>query len=313
MRILVVGAGALGGLVGAHLAEAGEDVLLLEIDQKRADLLNAEGLYITEEGKGERKIPVKVITSLDGVDPVDLVFISVKTYQTEAAVKGVMPVIGEQTRVLSMQNGIGTTDVMAGILGPEKVLSGITYHSIQHTGPNKLRYRVGIKPIQIAPYEGMPGAEVDKIGEVFRKAGLNTDVVRNIDHVIWQKLLHNAVVNPVSAITGLNCNQLLDDPDLQAMMREICMEIIAVMEARGVPIVNPEDPYAPVTNSQKALGQNRPSMWQDLNRGLKTEIDALNGAIVAEAERHGLKAPLNWMLVRLVHSAERQNEKKQGE
>jgi 2-dehydropantoate 2-reductase len=313
MRILVVGAGALGGLVGAHLAEAGEDVLLLEIDQKRADLLNAEGLYITEEGKGERKIPVKVITSLEGVDPVDLVFISVKTYQTEAAVKGVMPVIGENTRVLSMQNGIGNTGVMAGILGPEKVLSGITYHSIQHTGPNKLRYRVGIKPIQIAPYEGKPGPEVDKIGEVFRKAGLNTDVVRNIDHVIWQKLLHNAVVNPVSAVTGLNCNQLLEDPDLQAMMREICMEIIVVMEARGVPIVNKEDPYAPVINSQKALGQNRPSMWQDLNRGLKTEIDALNGAIVTEAERHGLKAPLNWMLVRLVHSAERQNEKKQGE
>jgi 2-dehydropantoate 2-reductase len=203
--------------------------------------------------------------------------------------------------------------VMAVILGPDRVLSGITYHSIQHTGPNKLRYRVGIKPIQIAPYQGKPGPEVEKIGEVFRKAGLNTDVVRNIDHVIWQKLLHNAVVNPVSAITGLNCNQLLEDPELQALMRGICSEIIAVMEARGVPIVNKEDPYAPVVNSQKALGQNRPSMWQDLNRGLKTEIDALNGAIVEEAGRHGLKAPLNWMLVRLVHSAERQNEKKQGE
>ena len=309
MRILVVGAGALGGLVGAHLTEAGEDVVLLEIDEKRAALLNQEGLFITEEGKGERKVDIKVITSLTGIDPVDLVFVSVKTYQTEAAVNGVLPVIGDSTRVLSMQNGIGNTDVMAGILGKDRVLSGITYHSIQHTGPNKLRYRVGIKPIQIAPYEGKPGPEVEKIGEVFRQAGLNTDVVRNIDHVIWQKLLHNAVVNPVSAITGLNCNQLLDDPDLQAMMREICMEIIAVMEVRGVPIVNKQDPYAPVINSQKALGQNRPSMWQDLNRGLKTEIDALNGAIVAEAERHGLKTPLNWMLVRLVHSA----EKKQGE
>ena len=85
------------------------------------------------------------------------------------------------------------------------------------------------------------------------------------------------------------------------------------MKARGVPIVQEDDPYAPVVNSQKALGKNRPSMWQDLNRGLKTEIDALNGAIVEEAGRHGLKAPLNWMLVRLVHSAERQNEKKQGE
>ena len=149
----------------------------------------------------------------------------VKTYQTEVAVNGVLPIIGDGTRVLSMQNGIGNTDVMAGILGKDKVLSGITYHSIQHTGPNKLRYRVGIKPIQIAPYEGKPGPEVEKIGEVFRKAGLNTDVVRNIDHVIWQKLLHNAVVNPVSAVTGLNCNQLLDDPDLPVRMR--ALEILA--------------------------------------------------------------------------------------
>jgi 2-dehydropantoate 2-reductase len=312
MRILVVGAGALGGLVGAQLTEAGEDVLLLEIDEKRADLLNREGLYITEEGKGERKISVRVITTMEGIDPVDLVFVSVKTYQTEVAVKGVLPVIGDDTRVLSMQNGIGNTDVMVGILGREKVLSGITYHSIQHTGPNKLRYRVGIKPIQIASCEGKSGPDVEKIGEVFRKAGLKTDVVRNIDHVIWQKLLHNAVVNPVSALTGQNCNQLLEDQDLQALMREVCMEIIAVMRARGVPIINKDDPYAPVIDSQKALGENRPSMWQDLDRGLKTEVDALNGAIVAEAERHGLKAPLNWMLVRLVHSAERRNQNKES-
>lgn len=313
MRIVVIGAGALGGLIGAQLTEAGEDVTLVEVNRARLKLLADSGLYISAGAKGERSVKLKVAPSVESMPPADLVFISVKTYQTEAAVQGALPVVGPQTRVLSMQNGIGNTDAMAGILGKDKVLSGITYHSIQHTGPNKLRYRVGIKPIQIAPYEGKPGPEVEKIGEVFRKAGLNTDVVRNIDHVIWQKLLHNAVVNPVSAVTGLNCNQLLEDPDLQDLMREICQEIIAVMQARGVPIVNKDDPYAPVINSQKALGQNRPSMWQDLNRGLKTEIDALNGAIVEEAERHGLKAPLNWMLVRLVHSAERQNQNKESE
>jgi 2-dehydropantoate 2-reductase len=305
MEIVVVGAGALGGLVGGQLSESGENVTFLEIDEERAELLNREGLLVAESGKEERKIDVKVVTSLKGMAPVDLVFVSVKSYQTEQATKAILPIVGPDTRVLSMQNGIGNTEVMAGIVGASKVLSGITYHSIQHTGPNQLRFRTGIKPIQISPFEGSPTPEVEQIGEVFRKANLNTDVVENIDHVIWQKLLHNAVVNPVSALTGLNCNQLLESEDLQDLMREMCTEIVAVMKARGVPIVDEEDPYRPVIGSQKALGPNRPSMWQDLSRGLRTEIDALNGAIVEEAKKHGLSAPCNHTIVRLVHAVER--------
>lgn len=306
MRIVIVGAGALGGLVGALLTESGEEVTFLEVDRARADLLNREGLLITREGNPERRIPVRVVTSVEGMEPVKLVFVSVKSYQTEAAVKGVRAVIGDDTRVLSMQNGIGNTTLMAGLLGPDRVLSGITYHSIQHTGPNSLRFRPGIKPIQISTFEGKPTEDVKRIGEVFRKANLETEVVDNVDHAIWQKLLHNAVVNPVSALTGLDCNGLLADEDLQVLMRGLCEEIVAVMRARDVPIVDEEDPYRPVIGSQKALGPNRPSMWQDLNRGLRTEIDALNGAIVDEAAKLGLAAPMNKTIVCLVHARERQ-------
>lgn len=306
MRIVVIGAGALGGLIGAHLTEAGEDVSFVEINHARARLLGESGLFIAEGSRGERCVPIRVATSVEGMEPADLVFIAVKTYQTEGAVRDSMPVIGPHTRVLSMQNGIGNTDVIAGILGPERVLCGITYHSIQHTGPNRIRYRPGIKPIQIAPYDGRVTPEVEAIGAVFQRAGLNTDVVENIDHVIWQKLLHNAVVNPVSALTGLTCRELLDDEDLQLFMRDLCYEIVEVMRARGVPIVDEEDPYRPVVGSQKALGKNRPSMWQDLARANRTEVDAINGAIIEEAGKLGLQAPLNWGLVRFIHSRERQ-------
>jgi 2-dehydropantoate 2-reductase len=305
MKIVIVGAGALGGLVGAHLTEAGEEVTFLEIDPQRAGLLNEKGLLISSDDQADKHVAIKVVTSVDQLQPADLIFVSVKSYQTEKAISGLTPVIGPQTRVLSMQNGIGNTDQMAKIVGPEKVLSGITYHSIQHTGPNSLRFRAGIKPIQISPYQGEPTEADKKIGEVFIKAGLKTDVVENIDHVIWQKLLHNAVVNPIAALSGLNCNQLLEDEDLQQLMRALCEEIVAVMRVRGVPIIDEEDPYRPVIGSQKALGPNQPSMWQDLSRGLRTEIDALNGAIVDEAEKHGLSAPCNLTIVRLIHSAER--------
>ncbi|HUU00205.1 MAG TPA: 2-dehydropantoate 2-reductase [Myxococcota bacterium] len=312
MRIVVVGAGALGGLVGALLSASGKDVTFLEINRARAGLLNREGLLITEDGRAERRVDVKVVDSIDGIEQADLIFVSVKSYQTEAAVRGVLPVVGEGSRMLSMQNGIGNTQTMASIIGPEKVLSGITYHSIQHMGPNSLRFRRGIKPIQIAPYQGKPTPGIENIGEVFNQAGLDTEVVENIEHVVWQKLLHNAVVNPVSALTGLDCNQLLEDDDLQDLMRDLCTEIVAVMRARGVPIIDKDDPYRPLIGSQKALGPNRPTMWQDLDRGLRTEIDALNGAIVEEAERRGLGAPCNSTIVHLIHAAERRARGKRG-
>ncbi len=306
MRIVIVGAGALGGLVGAQLSDSGEDVTLIEINRARTKLLNETGLFISAGAMGERCIPLKVVSSADEVDGADLIFVSVKSYQTEVAVRGVESIIGPETRVLSMQNGIGNAEKMVEILGPERVLTGITYHSIQHTGPNRLRYRKGIKPIQIAPFDGKVTPFVESIGEVFRGAGLDTNVVDSIDHVVWQKLLHNAVVNPVSALTGLTCRELLDDEACQAFMRSCCLEIIEVMRARGVPIVDEEDPYRPVVGSQNALGKNRPSMWQDLSRGLPTEIDAINGAIVDEAQRLGMEAPLNWGLVRFMKSREHQ-------
>lgn len=304
MRIVVIGAGALGGLVGAKLHLADEHVIMVDTDHDRVKLLNETGLFISEVEKEELCVPISVIPSCEGLDKADLIFISVKSYQTEEATRSALPLLGPETLILSMQNGIGNTDTMAEITGPERILCGITYHSIQHTGSNRLRFRPGIKPIQIAPYDGNVTPGIEAVGEVFQRAGLETDIAENIDNVIWQKLLHNAVVNPVSAITGLNCRELLDDEHLQQLMRDLCTEITEVMKARGLTIVDEEDPYRPVINSQKALWENRPTMWQDLDRGFLTEVDAINGAVVVEAERLGLSAPINKALVQLVHSHE---------
>lgn len=307
MRVLIVGAGALGGLVGAFLTRAGEDVTLLETNAARAHLLNTDGLQIVQSGGGESiTVLLRVVTSTDGLEPFDLVFIAVKAYQTEDAVKAALPAAHSGTRFLSMQNGVGNTDVMARLVGPGRVLCGITYHSVQHVGPGRLQFRAGIKPIQLAPCDGIVTPAIDAIGETFRRAGLDTAVVADIDHAVWQKLLHNAAINPVSAITGLTCREILGDEDLLAFIRDLCAEIVAVMRARGVPIVDEEDPFRPLLGSLNALGNNRPTMWQDLARGVRTEVDALNGAVVAEGKRLGVLVPHNAALVRFVHSRERQ-------
>lgn len=306
MRILIVGAGALGGLAGAFLARAGEDVTMLEVNAARAKVLNEGGLQITQFGQPELRVPLRVVTSVEGLEPFELVFIAVKTYQTEDAVRAAMPAVGPGTRFLSMQNGVGNTETIARLAGPERVLCGITYHSVQHSGPGRVNFRAGVKPIQIAPFTGAITPEIEAIGAMFSRAGLDTNVVPNIDHTVWQKLLHNAVINPVSAVTGLTCREILADEELLAFMRDLCDEILAVMRARGIPIVDEEDPFRPLIGSLKALGKNRPTMWQDLARGARTEVDALNGAVVAEAAKHGLRAPHNAALVHFIHSRERQ-------
>lgn len=312
MRIVILGAGALGGLIGARLSQAGEDVTFLEANVARARLLDEEGLFLSESESGEHHVKVKVVTTLEGQPPADLLFVAVKAYQTEGAVRAALPVIGEGTWILSTQNGVGNVERIRKVLDTERILTGITYHSIQHTGPNRMRYRTGIRPIQMAPVNRVVTDEVRAIGEVFCRAGMPTQVVEEVDTVVWQKLLHNSVINPVSALTGMSCSELLDDPDLQAFMRALCDEIVGVMRARGTPLEDAEDPYRPLLKSQKALGKNRPSMWQDFTRGLLTEVDALNGGIVAEAEKLGVRAPLNWAITQLVHSRERQQSRRQA-
>ena len=306
MRIVIVGAGALGGLVGAFLTRAGEDVTLLEINPARARLLEQAGLEITQVGVVETiSVPVTVVTTLEGLPPFDLVFIAVKAYQTEGAVRSTLAATHPGTLFLSMQNGVGNPETIARLVGPSRVVCGLTYHSAQHGGPGRLQFRAGIKPIQLAPFQGAITPEIEAIGAMFRRARLDTEIMANIDHAVWQKVLHNAVINPVSAITGLTCRELLGDEDLLAFMRDLCAEVVAVMQARGIPIVDPEDPFRPLLRSLQALGANRPTMWQDLLRGVRTEVDALNGAVVAEADRLGLPVPHNRALVRFIHSRER--------
>lgn len=306
MRILILGAGALGGLVGAQLTRAGEDVTLLEVNTARARLLAEDGLLISRSGEEEVCVPLNVVSSVDGLAPFDLVFIAVKTYETGDAVRAVLSVCTPTTLFLSLQNGAGNAETLASIAGPERVVCGITYHSIQHAGPRRLQYRAGIKPIQIAPFEGGSTPALREVAETFQRAGFATEIVPNVQYAIWQKLLHNAVINPTSALTGLTCREMLADPDLIAFMRSLCAEIIAVMRAKDIPIVDEEDPFRPLIGSLKALAKNRPSMWQDLSRGKRTEVDALNGAVVREAERMGLLAPHNAAITQFIHSRERQ-------
>lgn len=305
MRILILGAGALGGLVGARLARAGEDVTLVEVNAARARLLSDDGVLISRIGEPEVCVPLHVVSAVDGLAPFDLVFVAVKSYETADAVRAALPACTDRTLFLSLQNGIGNAEAMATLVDPSRILCGITYHSIQHTGPRRLQYRAGIKPIQIAPFAGERTPALEAIGEMFRNAGLDTEVVPNVEHAIWQKLLHNAVVNPTSALTGLTCREMMADDDLMAFMRSLCDEIVAVMRARGVPVVNPDDPFKPIVGSLTALGKNRPSMWQDLMRGKRTEVDALNGAVVRMAESLGLAAPHNAAITHFIHSRER--------
>ena len=213
MRIVVVGAGALGGLVGAQLTSAGHEVVFIEINEARARMLNESGLYLSEGTKGEVCIPVRVVADVTGLPVADLVFVSVKSYQTETALRAVLPVIGRAHEVLSMQNGIGNTEMMATII--DAAAGAQRHHLPQHPAhrsqPAALPPGHQTDPDRALRRQADPDDRGDRRGVPERRPE-DTNIAEQIDDVIWQKLLHNAVVNPVSALTGLTCRELLDDP-----------------------------------------------------------------------------------------------------
>lgn len=293
--------------MGAHLTEGGHDTVLVERDLARVELLNREGLRICSPDGAERLSRLRVLGSVQGMEPADLVVLTVKSYDTEKAVHAAMPVITGPTQVLTLQNGVGHPERIARLVSPERVLGGVTFHSIEHLGPNQLRFRKGERKTQLAPFTGKVTLAVRRICEVFNQVGLGAELCDDLQRIVWQKLTHNAAVNPVAALTGLTFEELLADEDLMMLSRALVQEVTAVMRAQGIPPEDTENPFRPVMQVMARLGENRPSMAQDLSRGIPTEIEAINGAVVRVAGRLGLAVPLNWTVVRLIRSRERRS------
>jgi 2-dehydropantoate 2-reductase len=287
----------MGCLFSARLEKAGFDVTLLDYDQERATLVNKQGV-IVEGILGEYSVKVRTIAGKPKTIP-DLVMICVKSYKTREAGESVVPMIESNSKVLTLQNGIGNIEILEDIFGSERVLGGVTAEGATLLGPGRIRH-AGQGETIVGP-SGGPDSVAEKTVLALNKAGFKSRSEKNVQNLIWGKLIINVGINALTAITGLKNGRLPEFQGTKRVLIDSVKEAVAVAEAKGVELPYP-DPIDRVIGVCQATAGNIASMLQDVLKRRMTEIGSINGAIVREGELTGVPTPINRTLTGLVQT-----------
>ncbi|WP_269504884.1 ketopantoate reductase family protein [Burkholderia sp. IMCC1007] len=304
MKIAFLGAGALGCAIGSALTEGGHETWLVDRFAAHVDAMTRDGLQVDDE-RGTRRVAVRATMDPAEVGPVDLVVVLVKSFHTDSAMRGARDLIGPETVVLSLQNGLGHEDVLSEIVGRERVLAGKTYVGGVLRAPGHIQSGVTGKLTIIGELDGRITRRVQAIADAFNSAGLTTTVSDNIVGTMWDKLLINVATGAITGITRLTYGQLYDEPVLKATSLAAIDEAMTVAKAAGITlsIKNAEDAWNMAADGLSPAFKT--SMLQSIEKSSLTEIDFINGAVVRWGERLGVPTPVNSTLVACIKGIER--------
>lgn len=302
MNLAIIGAGAMGSLFAYLLTKSGQDPWLLDVRPDLADKVKREGLKI-EGLSGDQRVSVKITTEPKDIGKADFIIVFVKSYDTITALNNCLPMVGTHTAFLTLQNGLGNIEKIGRIVGSERVMGGITSQGATVLGDGRIRH-AGRGETIIGEVEGETSDRVKKIADIFNRANIKTEITEKLPELIWGKLLINVGINALTAITRLENGRLLDYPETKNILSMAVKEAIKVCRARGIKVIY-EDPIGKVESVCKKTATNISSMLQDIKNGRKTEIEAINGAIVSEGSGMGVPTPINMVLTDLVMAIEK--------
>lgn len=305
MRILVIGAGSMGSAVGGFMAKAGHQVTLVG-REKHMHAIREDGLKITGIWGGHHVADIKARTNLDGLRPgqFDLIIIAVKSYDTAQAMESAKHLVDDRTLVLSYQNGLGNAETIAEAVGWARTVGARVIYGVRIPEPGVAEITVIAEPTALGVYSPeTPKERVREIVEAMEEAGLPTEYTDSIATKLWQKVTYNCALNPLSALLDVPYGRLADSEPTVNIMRDIIFEVYAVGKAMQVPL----DPAEPEDYLDRFLNVLIPptaahyaSMREDVRHGRRTEIDALNGAIVRYGNQKKVPTPANELLTRLM-------------
>jgi len=303
MKIGIVGSGAMGSLFGGRLSLTGCDVVLYDIFREHVEAVTADGLSIEDAATGAvTTARPRASTDPRSVEGSDLLVIFVKSTATEEAAVQFAPRAGRNAIVLTLQNGLGNEAILSRVFGPERTAAGVTSQGATFLGPGRIRH-AGKGPTHICMSSGR-NEKLAPVCAAFEAAGFETHVSADVESLVWSKLVINVGINALTAITSQPNGGLLDSEETKAIMADLVGEAVAVAKARGIPLTH-EDPLAVVYDVARKTGANRSSMLQDFDRNRASEIEVMNGAIVREAARAGIAAPVNTTITRLIRAIEK--------
>jgi len=302
VKIAVVGAGGVGSVFGGRLAAAGHDVWLVHRRREVVEALRRDGLQLDGLNAEPERISLRATDSTADVGAVDVVLILTKSTDTRAAAEAARCMLGETTVAVTLQNGLGNLEIMAEVLGGERVLLGMTYVGAALVGPGHVRH-TAVGQTFLGEPTGELSARAVNLARTFSAAGMPTQATDRLWEMVWGKLVINAAMNATCALTGASGEAALHSAAAYALVGLVADETAAVAAALGIALPYP-DAAARVRQHCQDVGPSKPSMLQDMERGRPTEIEAINGAIVREGLRLGIPTPLNQALLLLVKARE---------
>lgn len=288
MRILIIGAGGVGGYLSARLAQAGRDVTVVARGE-HGRKLREQGLVI-DGPSGRETIPlpavVEDVAALTG--RFDLVLIAVKWPELERACDPLPNLIAVSGVVAPMLNGLSSEDVVARYVGAQRTLAAVAYMSAGITSPGGI-YVHGNTRIGLSAYRPGQEPELDTVGRMFTESGVPVQRTDDYRAMLWQKMVWNAPLNAICALTRKPAGVCVDLAE--ALVRRAMGEVVAVAAAEGVTLPSPLID-AMIATTRRDFPLTEPSMLQDVRKGRPTEVDILQGEVIARASQHGVDVPV---------------------
>lgn len=298
MKIAVVGAGAMGSLFGGLLAEQGHDVTLVDVNAAHLQAIQSQGLRLHDD-RGDRHIHALCACRPKEADGTpDLVLVFTKTLHTASALAGVVHLVGPETHVLSLQNGLGNVEVIGQHVPAARILVGVTTWPADLVGPGHVRSH-GQGVVRLMSADGRKRPFVATVAQALDEAGLACTADAAVWTAIWEKVAFNAALNSICAATQCTVDQLGVIDDGRVLAFAVVEEVLAVAQAQGI-AVQPDACKARVADAIARHVGHKPSMLQDVLAGRPTEIESINGAVVAAAAVRGIPVPCTRTLLQIV-------------
>jgi len=301
MRIVIVGPGAIGMLLYALLQRSKEDIWLLDKDPGRVKKIIKSGIRV--EGCANLRLSdVQITSDPAALKDADIWFVCVKSYDTRCAVKRFAPHVRKEASVCSFQNGLGNLEILEEYFGGTRVLAGVTHMGAMRSTDSVVR-SCGEGETVFGRLDQTMSVGLKDLRTLFQRSKLGVRISKDVRGVLWSKLVINAGINALTAVLRVKNGVLLDFEGSRRLMREAVLEAFKVARRKRIKLLF-DDPVAKAESVCEATGSNRSSMLADVLAGRRTEVDAINGAIVRYGENLNVKIPVNAMLLDIVKTIE---------
>ncbi|WP_457641356.1 ketopantoate reductase family protein [Persephonella sp.] len=310
MNIVIFGLGALGTVFATLLKNSGHTVYAVTKEKYVKELEN-KNLKVTGIWGNHQAVLDGIYSSVDPLKnkDIDLIILSVKSYDTEEAVKNIKDIVSEKTFVLVSQNGYGNYEIVSGEIGKEHTLLARVIFGSKLLETGFAEVTVNADDVRIGdPSKTIPEDKIIKIACIIKNAGIPASYDPEVYKTLWDKILYNCALNPLGALLECSYGTLANNSETRKVMNSIIREIFAVAKAHNIQL-NWEDPDEYIEHFYKNLvpptADHYPSMYHDLKAGKKLEIDALNGSIVKLAREKSIKVPVNETITNLIKVREK--------